>query len=96
MHTNDAIVVESVVETKIETKEDKPEDAKIVENDTSDKIIDNGTTAVIDGPPNPDSNGNFATDDNKNITDTKTFAHENNDKIQVRSVRAVVNHVNDY
>ena len=87
MHTNDAIVVESVVETKIETKEeDKPEDAKIVENDTSDKIIDNGTTAVIDGPPNPDSNGNFATDDNKNITETKTFAHENNDKIQVRSV----------
>jgi len=88
MHTNDAIVVESVVETKIETKEDKPEDAKIVENDTSDKIIDNGTTAVIDGSPNPDSNGNFATDDNKNITDTKTFAHENNDKIQVEAQEA--------
>jgi len=83
MHTPDAKHVESV----IETKEDKPEDAKIVENDTSDKIIDNGTATVIDGSknPNPDSNGNFATDDNKNITDTKCFAHENNDKIQVEA-----------
>ena len=60
------------------------EDIKILDDanrdttaETVEKPTDNGNHAVIEeSDVKPDSNGNFATDDNLNITNLKSFAHE--------------------
>ena len=60
-----------------DAKEDM-ENAKTETQESSEKLNENGNQAVIseESVPEPDSNGNFATDDNENITNIKCFAHE--------------------
>ena len=75
------------------------EDIKILDDanrdttaETVEKPTDNGNHAVIEeSDVKPDSNGNFATDDNLNITNLKSFAHEESLDLAVKEDKPLTN-----
>ena len=79
MQENDATIENpEQASDKVAENVDQVDEAKAKEA-LDDKPVDNGTTAVISETDSnddvkPDSNGNFATDDNENITNLKSPA----------------------